>query len=497
MPLRLYNTLTRSLDLFPSPEEGADQGRRDTSDPIRVYACGPTVYDHAHIGNFRSFIAYDLLHRYLEWLGYTVRFVMNVTDIDDKTIDAAVREGVTVRAYTAPFGDAVLSDARALGMLPADAHPRATDYVPQMVEFVERLVEEGVAYVSDEGSVYFSISAFPGYGKLSGMDLEQVRPGARVAVDEYSKEDARDFVLWKAAKERDEQVEAAWDSPWGRGRPGWHLECSVMSLAELGETLDVHLGGEDLVFPHHEDEIAQSEAATGKPFARCWVHVKHLLLEGRKMSKSLGNTITVRELLERGYEPAAIRHQLLSAQYRRELNFTMEGLEGSAKAVQRLLDFEARLNETLRDHSAAEIGLSELAEVALASFQLAMDDDLNSADALGAIFVFLNEVNAALDRALGAVQPDELEVAFDALRSMDSVLGLIETARAGRALDSETKRWAERLMEERKQARAQRDFQRADAIRDELLGRDIVLEDSAARTRWKVVKRTPAGGGTS
>ena len=490
MHLRLYNTLTRSLDAF-EPREGGEDGAGATTAPVRIYACGPTIYDHAHIGNFRSFVVYDLLHRYLEWSGFRVRFVMNVTDIDDKTIDAAVREGVSVREYTAPFGDAVLSDARALGILAADSHPRATEYVPQMVAFVERLLEKGVAYVSDDGSVYFSIAAFPGYGKLSGMDPEQVLPGARVAVDEYTKEDARDFVLWKAAKEKDEQAQAAWDSPWGRGRPGWHLECSVMSLEELGETLDIHLGGEDLVFPHHEDEIAQSEAATGKPFARYWLHVKHLLLEGRKMSKSLGNTITMRELLARGYEPAAIRHQLLSAQYRRELNFTLERLDASARAVQRLLDFEARLEESPISPDAPELGLDGLAASALEGFRAAMDDDLNSADALAATFVFLNEVNAALDRAPGRVLVRERDAALAALHSIDRVLGILETTRASRALDADTEGWVQSMIEARKAARAGRDFQRADEIRDELLARGIVLEDTAAGTRWKVVPRTP------
>jgi cysteinyl-tRNA synthetase len=253
MSLRLYNTLTRSFVRFEpleargEPAPGASPG---SAGRVRAYACGPTVYDHAHIGNFRSFIAYDLLHRYLEWNGYDVRFVMNLTDVDDKTIDAAVREGVSIAEHTAPYAEATLRDADALAIRPMDAYPRATAYIPEMIAFVERLIERGVAYPTEDGSVYFSIAAFPRYGELSGMDLDQVRPGARVATDEYAKDDARDFVLWKAAKGQDEQAGAAWDSPWGRGRPGWHLECSVMSLAELGETLDVHLGGEDLVFPH-------------------------------------------------------------------------------------------------------------------------------------------------------------------------------------------------------------------------------------------------------
>jgi cysteinyl-tRNA synthetase len=456
---------------------------------VRAYACGPTVYGNAHIGNFRSFIVADLVHRYLEWIGYEVRFVMNLTDVDDKTIDAAVRQEVSLSAYTAPFAESFLRDAETLGMRRMDAHPKATDFVPRMIDFVKKLVDKGFAYHADDGSVYFSISAFPSYGKLSGMDLNQVRAGARVAVDEYSKDDARDFALWKSAKEKDEQAQAVWDSPWGRGRPGWHLECSVMGLTELGETLDLHLGGEDLVFPHHEDEIAQSEAVTGKPFVRYWLHVKHLVLEGSKMSKSLGNTITVRDLLEQGYEPAAIRHQLLSAQYRRELNFTMEGLAGSARAVQRLVDFRARLEEAGSAGGPPAAGVAESSRKAIRDFAAAMDADFNSADALAALFVFVAEVNVALDAAGGRLAQADRDEALAALASMDGVLGLIETSLRDRTLDDETTRWVEAMILERTEARKARDFRRADEIREELARRGVVLEDGAGGTRWKVTRR--------
>jgi cysteinyl-tRNA synthetase len=485
MTLKLYNTLSRSLQPFtPQESPAGDEPAR-----VLVYACGPTIYDHAHVGNFRSFVVYDLVHRYLEWQGYDVRFVMNLTDVDDKTIDAAVRQGLSIAEHTKPFGEATLRDLESLGIRPMDAYPKATEYVEEMVAFVKRLIERKVAYVADDGSVYFSIGAFPSYGKLSGMDVEQVRPGARVAVDEYAKDDARDFVLWKAAKEKDEQAGAAWGSPWGRGRPGWHLECSVMSASELGETIDVHLGGEDLVFPHHEDEIAQSESATGKPFVRYWLHVKHLLLQGRKMSKSLKNTITVHELLERGYQPAAIRHQLLSAQYRRELNFTYEGLDASARAVQRLLDFETRLEDASTSASAEPLGISEIAERGRAAFAAAMDEDLNSADALGALFTFVGEVNAALERSGGALRPKERDDALATLRSIDQALGLIETAKRSRALDGEVVRWVESMIEERTAARNGKDFARADAIRQELARRGVVLEDGAGGTKWKFVPK--------
>ena len=394
MSLQLYDTLTRSLKKF------------EPSNPptVFLYACGPTVYDHAHIGNYRSFLVYDLLHRYLVWSGYSVRFVMNLTDVDDKTISRASEAGQTIKEYTRPFGEQILEDAESLGILPAEVYPLATDYIEDMITWTERLIENEAAYSTKDGSVYFSIASFSEYGRLKGLDLESSHAVSRVDSDEYEKEDVRDFVLWKAAKSIDEKVEASWDSPWGRGRPGWHLECSVMSIKELGETLDIHMGGEDLVFPHHENEIAQSECVTGKPFVRHWVHVKHLIVEGHKMSKSLGNTITVRQLLEEGFEPAAIRHQLLSAQYRKELNFTRKDLDASASAVQRIVDFEARLNSLKGLSVDGEGPLSSLSLEATKEFQGVMDDDLNSAEALAVLFVFINKANGELDSASGVSQ---------------------------------------------------------------------------------------------
>ncbi len=478
MALKIFNTLTRTVEEFRPQEPGK----------ALVYGCGPTIYDYPHIGNFRTFMVFDLLHRYLEWTGLEVRFVTNLTDVDDKVIRGAVEKGVDIREYTEPFGEAFLRDLEILGIQPADLYPRATDYVGRMVGFVKRLEEKGLAYQADDGSVFFPISAFADYGKLSRIDPENVRPGARVANDDYGKEDVRDFALWKAAKPEDEAAGAAWDSPWGRGRPGWHLECSVMSIAELGETLDIHLGGEDLIFPHHEDEIAQSEGATGRPFVRYWMHVKHLLLEGEKMSKSLGNTVSVGDLLEDGFEAAAIRHQLLTAQYRRELNFTRSGLEASTKALQRLLDFRTRL-ENAPASDDTETRIQEISTGALARFREAMDDDLNSAEALGALFIFLNEVNAELDRVGGTAPAADGEMALGALDSMDRVLGLLELATKGRKLDEATVAWVEEQIRLRKEAREARDFAAADAIRDALAERGIVLEDSADGTRFKVVKK--------
>ena len=476
MSLKVYNTATRSVDKF----EPLEQGR------VRVYACGPTIYDHAHIGNFRSFLFFDLVHRYLEWCGYEVCFVMNLTDVDDKVIEAASREGVSLEEHTRPFGEVFLADSTVLGIRPADVYPRATKYIDRMVDFVKRLVASENAYSADDGAVYFAIDSFSAYGKLKGIDTSTLKVGARVDHDEYDKEDARDFALWKAATEEDETVGAAWDSPWGRGRPGWHLECSVMSMTELGDTLDMHLGGEDLIFPHHENEIAQSEAATGRPFVRNWLHVKHLFVEGQKMSKSLGNFVTLRELLDEGYDPASIRHLLISSHYRGELNFTRQGLQASGSAVQRLLDFEHRLEEVPINDLAKESQLPDLARSALDSFKMAMDNDFNSADALAAIFILVSEVNAELDLHPAIIGADRDQV-LNALRSMDGVLGLLEVAHTSRVVDDEVTAWVERKLEERAKARANGEYAAADVIRKELEERGILVEDGPTGTRWKVV----------
>ena len=476
MSLKVYNTATRSVDEF----EPLEQGR------VRVYACGPTIYDHAHIGNFRSFLFFDLVHRYLEWCDYEVCFVMNLTDVDDKVIEAASRESVSLEEHTRPFGEVFLADSTVLGIRRADVYPRATRYIDRMVDFIKRLVASENAYSADDGAVYFAIDSFSAYGKLKGIDTSTLKVGARVDHDEYDKEDARDFALWKAATEEDETVGAAWDSPWGRGRPGWHLECSVMSVTELGDTLDMHLGGEDLIFPHHENEIAQSEAATGQPFVRKWLHVKHLFVEGQKMSKSLGNFVTLRELLDEGYDPASIRHLLISSHYRGELNFTRQGLQASASAVQRLLDFEHRLEEVPINDLAEESQLPDLARSALDSFKMAMDNDFNSADALAAIFILVSEVNAELDLRPAVIGADR-DQALNALRSMDGVLGLLEVAHTSRVVDDEVTAWVEQKLEERANARANGEYAAADVIRKELEERGILVEDGPAGTRWKVV----------
>ncbi|HSG47560.1 MAG TPA: cysteine--tRNA ligase [Longimicrobiales bacterium] len=477
MPLTLFNSLTRRLETF------------EPKDPpvVRVYGCGPTIYGRAHVGNFRTFMVYDLLHRVLARQGWEVRFVVNFTDVDDKTIDGAAREGMQLGEYTQPFGEAFLRDVSTVGVRPFWAIPRATEHVDEMVAWIRSLEEKGLAYQAEDGSVYFRIGAFPAYGRLSGNRADGEAGRSRIDADEYEKDDVRDFVLWKASRAVDREVGAVWDSPWGPGRPGWHLECSVLSIGALGNTLDIHLGGEDLLFPHHENEIAQSEGVTGEPFARFWLHTKHLRVEGQKMSKSLGNTYTVDQLLAMGHAPAAIRHLLISAQYRKELNFTFEGLAGSARAVERLVALHRRLHhETVVDDDGPEAGLGPLATRALSEFDAALDDDLNSSEAMAALFVFLRDVNVALDRAAGRAGSVELEAAQRALGSMDQVLGLLELALGGDGVDEELAAWVEDMIRQRAQARTDRNWARADEIRDALTERGVVLEDTAQGTRWKL-----------
>lgn len=475
MGLHLFNTVTRRLEPFEplNPER------------VGIYGCGPTLYGPAHIGNFRTFLFYDLIHRYMEWRGLEVHFVMNFTDVDDKTIRAARAKGISLPEYTSPYLDAVLEESDALGVRRFDSYPRATEYIKEMIELVQRLLDRGLAYATPDGSVFYDISAFPDYGRLSGKDLKEGRTGDRVATDDYGKDDVRDFAVWKGVKEGDEEVGAVWDAPWGRGRPGWHLECSSMALSEVGETVDLHLGGEDLIFPHHEDEIAQSEGATGKLFVRQWVHAKHLRVNGQKMSKSLGNVVIVRDLLDEGVSPAAIRHQLLSAQYRTELNFTREGLHASTRAVKRLLDLEARLSaHPGSDEDAPGTELPVASEETIAAFTRAMDDDLNVSEGIAALFGFLSRCNTIMDTT-PVLKESERAGGLAVLESLDDVLGFLEIGRRSRVVDSELREWVEERIGARANARAERDWSAADAIRNELAGRGITLEDGPAGTRWK------------
>ncbi len=479
--LRLYNTLTRSLvDFAPADPQN-----------VGVYGCGPTVYRPPHIGNFRTFLFNDLLHRYLEWKGFGVRFVMNLTDVEDKIINEAATTSRTIDQVTEPMIAAFFADLDTLNIRPADVYPRATTHITEMIDLVQQLMERGHAYVSGD-SVYFDISSFPQYGALSRIPATEIRSGAGLATraggidaDEYEKADARDFVLWKGGKDVDRQVGASWDTPWGTGRPGWHIECSAMSMKALGQTFDIHTGGEDLIFPHHEDEIAQSEGATGHPFAHYWLHVKHLLVNGEKMSKSKGNDFTIQQLVERGYAPSAMRFLLLSAQYRKELNFAFDGLDTARVSLQRMLAFTTRLDATPTAADAPLSSLPRIAASALADFEAALDDDLNTPNGLAVVFNFIREVNAELDRDQ-LVSADDIRTARGAVDRFDQVLGVIELARAEAAdVTDDLAAWVEERLIARRDARGRRDFAAADAIRVELTDAGVVVEDTPQGPRWK------------
>ncbi len=471
-PARFFNTLGRQLVALQPLEPGR----------VRIYTCGPTVYNHVHIGNLRTFLFEDVLRRSLRHLGYDVTQVMNLTDVDDKTIRGAQEAGVSLDDYTAPYIDSFFADLDTLHVDRADLYPRATRHVPEMIELTERLLAAGVAYLN-EGSVWFRIAADADYGKLSGVDLEQVQQGERVASDEYGKEDVRDFVLWKGAK----PGEPSWDSPWGPGRPGWHIECSAMSMKYLGETFDVHCGGVDNMFPHHENEIAQSESATGKPFASLWLHSEHLIVDGQKMAKSLGNFYTLKELVEQGRDPRAMRYLLLSVHYRQKLNFTFEALDASAAALQRVDDLRLRL-QTAAEAEGERGDVAELAATLREEFAAALADDLNTSGALGALFKFVKGVNVAVDE--GRLGAGDRERVAAALADVDRVLGVLDASEwgSGAAPGGPSDAEVEDFIDERQAARRGRDFARADEIRQQLAAQGVVLEDTPAGTRWKRVR---------
>jgi cysteinyl-tRNA synthetase len=464
-PARFFNTLGRRIEALEPLRPGE----------VSLYTCGPTVYNHAHIGNLRTFVFEDVLCRALRFFGYRVTQVMNLTDVDDKTIRGAEELGVPLGEFTAPFIASFFADLEALGVHPADRYPRATEHVAEMIAIISRLLARGHAYLSD-GSVWFRIASDEDYGRLSGFDLDAARQGERVAQDEYGKEDVRDFVLWKAAK----PGEPAWESPWGAGRPGWHIECSAMSSKYLGETFDIHCGGVDNIFPHHENEIAQSESATGKQFARLWLHAEHLIVDGEKMSKSLGNFYTLKGLLAEGRSPRAIRYLLLSGHYRQKLNFTFASLDAAASALRRLDDFRDRLAAAPENGASSDVGTSS--ERLLEDFGAALADDLNVPRALAAVFDFVRETNGAVDR--GAFAPGDRGRAAAALARVDEVLNVLDEGRWVRRDESDEAE-IERLVAERTAARARRDFRRSDEIRDQLATRGVVLEDSPRGTTWK------------
>jgi len=492
MALRLYNTMSARVEEF----------RPLVDNEVRMYACGPTVYDYGHIGNFRTFIAVDLLQRFLRQSGYKVRYVMNITDVDDKIIRNAARDGVSVQQYTAKYEKAFREDAAMIGIEePVLVH--ATEFIPQMAEFVAKLVEKGIAYRTEDGSYYFRIAKFPQYGKLSKKDFGGMLDGARVDVDEYDKDSARDFALWKAPK----PDEASWDTVIGPGRPGWHLECSVMSMQKLGESFDLHAGGEDLIFPHHENEIAQSESLTGKPFAHFWFHARFLLVEGEKMSKSLGNFFTLRDLVLKGHKPSSIRYLLASVPYRNQLNFTFDGLKQAAVSVERLRNFSLRLTAG-NFPAGASPEMQTLASQTVDRMRSALEDDLNTAQAQGAIFEMVRSANAAFDT--GEIRKDDVAPLLAALGKFDDIFAVLndddapkmkqvfdwaqtegrdndvsenlrDTIESGQLSDADI----EIKIDAMKSARNARDFKASDAIRAELTAAGIIIEQTKDGIRWR------------
>jgi cysteinyl-tRNA synthetase len=496
MALRLHNTLSGRVEDF-HPLEG---------NLVRIYTCGPTVYDYGHIGNYRTFVFQDVLRRHLEYRGFQVRQVMNLTDVDDKTIRNARAAGLPLREYTDRYIEAFKVDRKLLNLEDVEFLVRATDHIPDMVQLVETLQQKNDAYSSD-GSIYFKVEAFPDYGKLSKINLSGNRAGARVDADEYEKADVRDFVLWKAAK----PDEDSWETPLGQGRPGWHLECSVMAMKYLGPTLDIHSGGTDLIFPHHENEIAQSEAATGKPFAHFWIHGEHLVVNGQKMSKSLGNFYTLRDLIGRRFKPTAVRYLLASVPYRKPLNFTFEGLEQAEQSLERLRNFCVRLTVE-RFPAGSNSALAERAQAAQKGVEDGLDDNLNTAEALAAVFELVREGNTAMDR--GEFHEAERDAYLDVLERWNRIFAVLQNddhaklkeygfiADAAAAVPSGAAHTdgqqpaplsaeaigdheIEGRVNERERARRGGKYAEADQIRNELLEAGVIIEDTKAGTRWK------------
>lgn len=465
MALRIFNTLSRSVQDF-KPLDPAGRA-------VGMYCCGPTVHDFAHIGNFRTFVFADVVRRYLEFKGYAVTHVMNITDVEDKIIRRVREGGLKLADFTREREKAFFDDLDALGCKRPHQIPRATEFIPEMIALIGKLMERGVAYQAPDKSIYFSIEKYRGcgctYGQLQKLNFEEMRVGERVSSDEYEKESVADFALWKARVPEDGDV--FWESPWGQGRPGWHIECSAMSMKLLGETFDLHLGGEDLVFPHHEDEIAQSEGATGRPFVKYWMHGAHLLVQGKKMSKSLGNFFTLRDLIAKGFSGREIRYLLMSSHYRETFNFTIDGLTGARSALARIDECVGKLRELSGTQSAP--ATSDL----ISRFTDAMDEDLNVAGAWGAVFDWVRDSNRKL--ATSDVSAEQAAAMLASWNQVDSVLGIAKKE------ESEAPPGLLALLEERQAARKARDFKRADAIRDELKAKGWVIEDTPKGPRLK------------
>ncbi len=462
MAFKLYNTLSNTLEEFIPIK----------SDEVKMYTCGPTVYHYVHIGNFRTFIFQDILRRYLVYKGYKITHAMNITDVEDKIISNAREQGLSIADYTRKYEDAFFEDMDALRIQRPEIMPRATEHIREMLDLVSSLQKKGHTYERD-GSTYFRINSFDNYGRLSGVQVDEESAFGQVDEDEYSKENPRDFVLWKGHRDEEE----SWDSPFGEGRPGWHLECSAMSMKYLGETFDIHCGGVDLVFPHHENEIAQSEGATGKPFVNYWIHGAHLIVEGQKMSKSLGNFYTLRDLLDKGYNPLALRLLLASVHYRKQLNFTFDGVSQAQSAIQRGNDFLLRLGEVTED-GPASAEVESIVEKASAGFEAAMDDDLNTSAALASVFELVREINTLFDsRNLNSGDRETVLGFFIKVNKVFDVFNLEKEVLEDQDILE--------LIEDRNSARKNKDFKRSDEIRDILQQKGIVLEDAKEGTRWK------------
>lgn len=470
--IRFFNSLGRELQAFTPIEPGS----------VRIYTCGPTVYSTAHIGNLRTFLFEDVLCRALEYFDLEVTQIMNLTDVEDKIIAGAMAKGVSIDDFVAPHIESFFRDLERLHIRKAEGYPRATHHFPEMIEIIEALLAKGYAYEAD-GCVFFRIEKDEDYGRLSGVDLSQQKPGARVAADEYGKEDARDFVLWKGAKEG----EPRWPSPWGDGRPGWHIECSAMSMKYLGPTFDIHCGGVDNCFPHHENEIAQSESATGRAFSRYWLHSEHLLVDGKKMSKSLGNQYTLDDLLDRDVALRAVRYLLLATHYREKVNFTFESVESAAKALGRVDELRFRLTNA-REGKASHARVETAARQLVEQFDDALADDLNLSAALGAVHTFVRTVNTGIEA--DEVGPGDKARVAEALLRVDQVLGVLHhedwspasgSSVAGELSDPEI----EELVARRTAARARKDYAEADRVRDLLAKAGVVIEDLRDRVRWK------------
>jgi cysteinyl-tRNA synthetase len=462
--IKLFNTLTRKKEELKTVEPGV----------VRIYSCGPTVYNVVHIGNLRAFISADILRRWLKYRNYKLMHVMNITDVDDKTIRDSQKEGVSLKEFTDRYTKLFFEDLKALNIQPVEYYPRATECIDGMVKLIQTLLDKGIAYKSDDGSIYYDISKFKDYGKLAHLDLSELKAGARVKHDSYEKKNIADFALWKAWDENDGDV--FWETPIGKGRPGWHIECSVMSMKNLGETIDIHTGGIDLVFPHHQNEIAQSEGATGKPFVKYWVHNEHLIVEGKKMSKSLGNFFTLRDLINKGYSSKAIRWVLMSTHYRKKLDFTFQDLDAAKKTLMNLQDFMFKLDHADGSGASAD----NLMKKAQKEFEDAMDDDLNISQAQASMFEFIHEINKLINEK--NLSKEDAQKVKGLMMKFDQVFGVLEEEK--QKIPEEVLL----LVRAREDARIEKDWETADAIRNRLKEHGYVLEDMENGVRVKKIK---------